>query len=112
MAGSTAFRFDMAAGGDRREVGRDEVSYRTRATAPGGFTALLHIVNVSAAGFMARCEHELTPGEKMSVRLPGVGTIAAEVKWALGGRIGCQFDQPIALAPYLELLAEMIKQSR
>ena len=112
MAGSFAFKFDAAAGMDRREVGRDEVSYRTRATAPGGFTALLHIVNVSAMGFMARCEHELVPGEKLSVSLPRVGTLAAEVKWALGGRIGCQFDKTIDLAPYLELLAEMVKQSR
>lgn len=112
MTGSIAFNFDTAAGADRREVGRDEVSFRTRATAPGGFTALLHIVNISAMGFMARCEHELVPGEKLSVVLPRVGTAAAEVKWALGGRIGCRFDRTIELAPYFELLAEMVKQSR
>ena len=112
MTGSIAFKFDQQSGGDRREIGRDEVSYRTRATAPGGFTALLHVVNVSAAGFMARCEHELVPGEKLTVVLPVVGTVPAEVKWALGGRIGCQFDRAIDLAPYLGLLAEMVKQSR
>ena len=33
----------------------------------------------------------------------------AEVRWALGGRIGCQFDQAIDLASYYELLSVLVK---
>ena len=97
---------------DRRGAAREEVFYRTRATSQAGDAVQLQIVNVSACGFMARCEAELTAGESISVRLPVIGDVSAEVRWSLGGRIGCQFDRMIDLAPYLEILAEMVHASR
>jgi hypothetical protein len=43
------------------------------------------------------------------VNLPKVGTMVAEVRWSLGGRIGCQFERAIDLASYYELLAVLMK---
>lgn len=97
---------------DRRDAAREEVFFRTRATTQAGDVIQLQIVNMSAGGFMARCEAELAAGESVSIRLPVVGDISAEIRWSLGGRVGCQFDRMIDLAPYLQLLAEMVEGSR
>lgn len=97
---------------ERRDAPREEVSYRTRATAAGRGGVPFHIVNISASGFMARTDDPLSPGDSVSVRLPVVGEMRAEVRWALGGRIGCQFTRMIGLAPYLELLGVLMKDAR
>ncbi len=96
---------------DRREAPREEVSYRTRASI-GGSSVSLHVVNVSASGFMARTEAEPVAGDRLTVRLPVIGEVGADVRWVLGGRIGCQFDRMIELAPYLELLGTLVKDAR
>lgn len=95
---------------DRRQAPREEVYHRTRAVSMSGTAVPLHIVNISATGFMARTEAALAPGETLSLRLPIVGERQAELRWALGGRIGCQFRQPIALAEYLQLLGALAER--
>lgn len=94
---------------DERGVDRDEVHHRARATGGDGRPLQLLVVNISPHGFMARCEAPIAADEVIRVTLPGVGPIAAHVRWALGGRIGCQFDRPIALAHYYELLAILLR---
>jgi hypothetical protein len=97
---------------DRRDAPRDDIYYRTRATIGGLGAVGLQIVNISAAGFMARTEAPFEPGDVLNLRLPVVGTVTAEVRWALGGRVGCQFKQMIGLAPYLEMLGQLVKNAR
>jgi hypothetical protein len=92
---------------DQREASREEVYYRTRCSGPRG-VASLQIVNISASGFMARSEGEFAEGDKLNVRLPVLGTVSVEVRWSLGGRVGCQFDRMVDLAPYLQLLSELV----
>lgn len=94
---------------EQRGAPRDEVYYRTRATRADGASIALLIVNLSAMGLMARCDTDLAAGERLRVTLPGVGTLTAEVRWALGGRIGCELDRMIPLADYYELLAVLLK---
>lgn len=107
-----AFGTNSAVRPDRREAPRDEVYHRTRASSYGAGSFPVHIVNVSATGFMARTETELAPGASLSVRLPVLGELQAEVRWALAGRIGCQFAEPIGLADYLGLLGALAKEAR
>ena len=97
---------------ERRDDDREEVFYRTRASAaaPGSFP--IQVVNISPHGFMARAEAEPPVGTALSVRLPIIGEVEAEVRWSLGGRIGCQFARAIELAPYLELLGAMARNAR
>jgi hypothetical protein len=95
---------------DQREAPRDEVHYRSRGTLADGATLQLLIVNMSARGLMARCEASLTEGDAIRVRLPAVGTVSGKVRWALGGRFGCELDQVIPLADYMLVLATMVAQ--
>lgn len=99
-------------GAERRESPREEVFYRVRAAMPGRPSVPMQIVDISAGGFMARTEVDLQPGDRLTVRLPGLGETHADVRWALGGRVGCQFVRMIELAPYLELLGALVKATR
>jgi hypothetical protein len=94
---------------DRRELPRDEVDYRARATGPDGKPVNLQVVNLSAQGMMARTARDHAIGERLTVALPVIGTVTAEVRWSLGGRIGCELSRAINLADYYELLAAMVK---
>lgn len=97
---------------ERRQSERDEVFYRTRASAPGLGSFLVQVVNISANGLMARTEIDVQVGQSLTVRLPVVGTVKAEVRWSLGGRIGCQFQRMIDLTSYLDLLGTLMKEAR
>nr|WP_279588173.1 PilZ domain-containing protein [Sphingomonas japonica] len=68
------------------------------------------IVNLSPHGLMARVEGDFSEGQRIRVILPVTGVIAAEIRWCLGGRMGCQFDQAIDLASYYELLAGLMQR--
>lgn len=94
---------------DERSEPRDEVHHRTRATRSDGMPIELVVVNISARGLMARCETPLQVGDRLRIKLPAVGSIPAEIRWSLGGRVGCQLDHSIPLAGYFQLLAAMAK---
>lgn len=94
---------------DVRREGRDEVHYRVKAYGPDARQHNYLIVNISPHGLMARCDDCPTVGDRFRINLPKVGTVVAEVRWSLGGRIGCQFERAIDLASYYELLAVMVK---
>lgn len=92
---------------EERSEPRDTVHYRTRAAHPDGRSLPLVIVNTSAAGLMARCEAACEPGERLRLALPHVGAVVAEIRWALGGRIGCRLEHAMGLADYHSLLVAM-----
>ena len=99
-----------AAADDRRLAERDEVHYRARAFGPDNQPVTLLIVNISPHGLMARCEKPFVEANPLRVTLPAVGVVAAEVRWALGGRLGASFNTPIDLAHYYELIAQLMKK--
>ena len=94
---------------ESRAGARDEVHYRARAFGPDAAQLSLLIVNLSAAGLMARADLPYRVGERLRVSLPVVGVVVAEIRWALGGRIGCALDTPIPLADYYGVLAVMLR---
>ncbi len=98
-----------AAFSDLRTNARDEVHYRARAFGPDARALWLLVVNISAAGLMARCDTHYQPGDRLMVQLPVIGTVPAAIRWSLGGRIGCELDTPIGLAEYYELLATLTR---
>jgi hypothetical protein len=91
---------------DRREA-RDETLYRLRSRDGGGTEHDLVVVNISPNGFMARVDDGLSIGDTLSVTLPVVGRFDAEVRWALGGRIGCRLTREIPASLYAFALAAM-----
>ncbi|MEI9850692.1 MAG: PilZ domain-containing protein [Sphingomonas sp.] len=100
---------DNLAYAEIRREGRDEVHYRARAFGPDARALNLLIVNISPHGLMARCDTVFDAGARIRVNLPAVGTVVAEVRWSLGGRVGCQFDGAIDLAGYYELIAILLR---
>lgn len=86
---------------------REEVYHRTRATLADRRQPAVLVVNVSPSGLMLRSDASVVVGECVRVWLPGLGETVATVRWALGGRIGCQFEQPISAPRFRALLAAM-----
>ncbi|WP_275887453.1 hypothetical protein [Sphingomonas carotinifaciens] len=39
--------------------------------------------------------------------MPVLGSATAEIRWALGGRIGCQFDRPVPTHSYFPFLSAL-----
>jgi hypothetical protein len=95
---------------DVRREDRDEVFYRARAFGPDAKQHAFLIVNISPHGLMARCEGRFEIGDRIRVVLPVVGPQVAEIRWSLGGRVGCQFETAIDLASYYELLSQLLKK--
>lgn len=103
------FTYGNLARSDDRSVDRDEVHYRARAFGPDARQLTFLVVNISPHGLMARCDACFEVGDRLRVQLPKVGVVIAEVRWVLGGRIGCQFERAIDLASYYELITEMVR---
>ena len=93
---------------DRQEM-RDDVHYRARAFGPDARQLTFLVVNISPHGLMARCETPFEVGDRLRIVLPVAGSVVGEVRWCLGGRLGCQFDPAIDLATYYELIAALLK---
>ena len=91
-------------GSEERAEPREPVLYRTRLIGADGAEHSATLVNVSPSGFMARCDAAHAPGDAIQVLLPRLGRVAAEVRWSLGGRIGCQLKRACGLADYHALL--------
>lgn len=64
----------------------------------------LHIVNLSAHGFMARGDLGFGRGERVIIRLPVVGRIEAHMIWQADERSGFQFERIIRLDDFDELI--------
>jgi len=64
----------------------------------------LHIVNISAHGFMTEGELALERGERVVIRLPEVGRIEAHMIWSAGDRAGFQFERIIRLEDFMKLI--------
>lgn len=94
---------------DERSEPRQDVLHRTRAIGADGRERAITVVNVSPRGFMARCDDVHADGDRITLILPRVGQVAAEVRWALGGRIGCRLERMIGLADYHAVLQALLR---
>ncbi|WP_174293139.1 PilZ domain-containing protein [Sphingomonas bacterium] len=95
--------------GDERSEPREAVHHRARATHPDGRLLPLLIVNISHGGLMVRCDAPCEPGDKLRIALPRIGAVVAEVRWVLGGRLGCRLERPLGMAEYLTLLSGLTR---
>ena len=53
--------------------------------------------NVSTCGFMAECSAPVRIGSYVSLDVPGIGPVQAQVRWQLGLAMGGMFLDPISL---------------
>ncbi|HEV2818174.1 MAG TPA: hypothetical protein VGW40_13250 [Allosphingosinicella sp.] len=56
------------------------------------------VQNVSSAGFMAECAEPVRIGSYVSLDIPGIGPVEAQVRWQIGLKMGGMFLDPISLS--------------
>jgi hypothetical protein len=66
---------------------------RSRETAEQDVT----VCDISTSGFMAECMRPVLIGSYVSLDLPGIGPVHAQVRWQVGGRLGGKFLDPIGI---------------
>jgi hypothetical protein len=93
MAGS-----DHASGFKSRRTARLEVSdVQANLTPQDLYHVEIKVQNVSAAGFMAECAAPVRIGSCVSLDIPGIGAVEAQVRWQIGLKMGGMFLDPISL---------------
>lgn len=58
----------------------------------------IKVENLSSAGFMALCAEPVRIGSYVSLEVPGIGPVKAQVRWQIGLKMGGMFLDPISLA--------------
>ena len=89
---------------DQRRATRHPADYKVIAEHRHLGDIDMHIVNVSAQGFMARGADNLERGERLVLRLPVIGRIEAHMIWTHEGRSGFQFERIIRIDDFTRLV--------
>lgn len=58
----------------------------------------VQVCDLSSQGFMAECAEPVRIGSYVSLDIPGIGPVHAQVRWQIGFRMGGMFLDPISLA--------------
>ena len=65
---------------------------------PNDWSSLqIRMLDLSASGFRAQCEARVQPGGSVSLDIPGIGAVEAQVEWQRGDQFGARFFAPIEL---------------
>ena len=65
---------------------------------PNSWSSLqIRMLDLSAGGFRAECEARLQRGGTISLDVPGLGEVEAQVEWQRGDQFGARFFAPIEL---------------
>jgi len=65
---------------------------------PNSWSSLeIRMLDLSPLGFRADCEARLRPGSAVTLEIPGIGTVEAQVEWQRGNQFGAHFFAPIDL---------------
>jgi hypothetical protein len=91
----------MASGlpGDRaRQAERLRVDVQARLKPNDWSSIEVGMMDLSESGFRARCDARVRPGSSVSLDIPGVGSVEAQVEWQRGEQLGARFFLPIDLS--------------
>ena len=89
---------------DLRRAARHPVDYKVIGEHRRLGDVHLHVVNVSAHGFMIEGDLDLTRGERVIIRLPELGRIEAHLIWVAEGRAGFQFERIVRLEDFMRMI--------
>ncbi|GGA03485.1 MAG: pilus assembly protein PilZ [Sphingomonadales bacterium CG12_big_fil_rev_8_21_14_0_65_65_10] len=92
---------------DKRRAARHPVSHKVIGEHRAAGDVHMHIVNLSAQGFMIDGQTELGRGERVTIRLPVVGQIEAHLIWQTDDRAGFQFERIIRVDDFNRLIDEV-----
>ena len=66
---------------------------------PNSWSSLeIRMVDLSELGFRGACEARLRRGSCVTLEIPGVGAVEAQVEWQRGDEFGARFFLPLDLA--------------
>lgn len=80
-----------------RQSARTPVALPARLSRSGWYDIEIRICDVSQCGFKAECREAVQIGSFVSLDVPGIGSVQAQVRWQIGGRMGGMFLDPINL---------------
>jgi hypothetical protein len=89
---------------DLRRAARHRANHKVIAESKRHGDKTIHIVNMSAHGFMIDDNPGYERGERVELRLPVIGRIEALVIWTVEHRAGLQFERVLRLPDFLALL--------
>lgn len=72
----------------------------------------VHVVNISAHGFMIDNNEKLERGDRITIRLPEAGHVESLVLWAVDKRAGLQFERVIRVPEFLAMLDKVAISGR
>ena len=81
-----------------RRQPRRALQLETSGSLPGGASANVTVHNISAAGLLLQTDQTLLVGEVLSLDLPEIGPVGAEIVWQSGELYGCAFEQALGEA--------------
>jgi len=55
------------------------------------------VCDLSTSGFLAECLRPVLIGSYVSLDVPGIGPVHAQVRWQVGTKMGAKFLEPISL---------------
>ena len=65
---------------------------------PNSWSSLqIRMLDLSVEGFRAECDARVQPGGSVSLDVPGLGAVEAQVEWQRGNQFGARFYAPIEL---------------
>ncbi len=97
---------------DLRRAARHRANHKVIAESKAHGDKNIHIVNVSAHGFMIDNNPGYERGERVELRLPIIGRIEALVIWTVENRAGFQFERVLRLPDFMALLEKVGAKSR
>lgn len=97
---------------DLRRAARHRAELKVLAESKVHGDQTIHIVNVSAHGFMIDNNPSFQRGDRVELRLPVIGRIEALVIWTVENRAGFQFERVVRLPDFLALLEHVSPKLR
>ena len=94
-----AMQSDREQPGQYRERRSQRTAVASSATlcASSWYSIEVRICDVSQCGFKAECLEPVQIGSFVSLDVPGIGEVQAQVRWQIGTRMGGMFVDPISL---------------
>jgi hypothetical protein len=97
--GNSEMKSDSGTGQYRdRNSQRTQVQLNTQLRHANWYEIEVSVRDVSQSGFMAECDASVQIGSYVSLDVPGIGPVHAQVRWQLGGKMGGMFLDPISLS--------------
>ena len=76
---------------------RVTVNRRTRLRSMDQAAQDVTLCDLSTSGFKAECLRPVLIGSYVSLDVPGIGPVHAQVRWQVGGMLGARFLDPLGL---------------